>query len=171
MGESPVPAVWEPRNPHDGDFRFKAVNRPDFSPDNWPADPGEYRPTSHFIRRYRNHERVFTGDVINNAITSGEVVPALDDCAAFYDAYPGVVYYVIVGWDQSYDAPRKLDKRVVVTGWGWVFDRDAALDSGRFSSRTLTKMQKTNEQLFGDDPDNKFWMEYFDTMQELDTEP
>lgn len=168
MNKSPVEEVWRPRDPKNGDFRFKSVERPNFSPDNWPADPGEYRPTKHFIRRFRDGERVFTGDVINNAISSGDILPAHDDCAAFYDAYPGVVYYVIVGWDESYDNPKELGRRVAVTGWGWVFDRDAALDCGRFSSRTLNQIQKTNEKLFDGTSGCSFWADYFDAMQNID---
>lgn len=153
---------WEPKDPQNNDFRFKLSDDSSFDPDDWPSAPDAYRPTSHFTQRFNNINRVLTGDIINDAITSNQLVPALNDCAAFYTTKPGVVYYIVVGWDRTSPSPQERGDRVVVTGWPWLYDREEALDSGRFSSRILNRIQEINNTLFTEETADDDWLEYFE---------
>lgn len=152
---------WRPRDPPD-DFRFPVADTDNFTPNDWPADPSAYRSTSHFRQRFRQHDRVFYGDILRDAITSGNLVPALRDTAAFYTDRDGVVYYVLVGWDHSVENPQANDERVVITCWPWVYDRETALDSGRYSTRLLNQMMGLNNTLLNEDTADDFWLEYYD---------
>lgn len=152
------PGIWEPRSPESGDFRFVECNGDRFDPSEWPADPRKYRATQHFTQRFRRYERAFQGKDIREAISSGNLVPALGDCAAFYTTRPGVVIYIVVGWDRS--SPSASNDRVVVTGWPYVFDREEALESGTWATTTLNRIQHLNGTLMNEETADEFWLDY-----------
>lgn len=158
MGHNQTTKPWHPRDPPD-DFRFSSDDTDAYDPDDWPRDPSLYRPTMHFRQRFHDYNRVLDGDHIREAITEGEKIPAINDCGAFYTTRPGIVYYVIVGWDLTSDADS--DDRVVVTAWPWVYDRDSALDAG-YSSRVLTRMQRLNGTVFNEHTADHDWLEYYE---------
>jgi hypothetical protein len=151
---------WRPRNPPE-DFSFPAAHSDDFDPDDWPADPSAYRPSSHFRQRFREYDRCFTSDRLRETIEAGNRVPALRDTCAFYLDRSGVAFYVIVGWDLSLDTPREDDERIAVTCWPWVYDHDKALDTGRWSTRILNRMMTLNGTLLNEQTADDFWLEYY----------
>lgn len=156
-----VPDRCKPIAPSEGNFRLRGVDDDDFNETDWPRDPSEYRPTTHFLQQYREYDRVLSDDVINNAITEGILVPALDDCAAFALDSHGVVYYFIVGADLERNNP--WDGRVVVTAWPWVYDREIALDNG-YSTLVLNRMQELNSQFMNESTSDDDWLEYYETI-------
>lgn len=156
----------EPENPAEEKYEFTNVDVGPFDKSDWPNEPTAYRATSHFIQHYRQNDRIFSGDIIAEAISSGQMVPAFNDCGAFYTDREGVVYYFIVGWDQDSPQPKERGERVLVTGWPWVYDRELALDSGRYSSRVLTRMQNVNQTLMNEQTADDFWLEYFEEGME-----
>lgn len=158
-----TPGTWcRPEDPYNDEFQFVGVSSDGFDPDNWPTTPPAYRPTTHFYQLYRENDRVFSGDIIDEAISSGDIVPALNECGAFYTDKSGVVYYIVVGWDFECRNPREKGERVVVTGWPWVYDRELALDAG-FSTRILNRMQSVNETLFNEKTADHDWLDYFES--------
>jgi len=159
MGHDPT--RWQPTDPKAGDFSFQNIDPAGFDPDDWPAEPSAYRPTTHFRTRYQEYGRLLDGDIIHNAITGGDLIPAADGCGAFYTTHPGIVFYIIVGWDHQHDSPREEDARAVVTGWPWVFDRDEALDSGRYSTRVLNRMMDLNGTLYNEGTADHDWLTYY----------
>lgn len=159
MGHNQHQKPWMPRNPPE-DFRFSSDNASEYSPDDWPREPDAYRPTMHFRQRFHDYNRALDGSHINEAITEGTKIPAMHTCGAFYTTRPGVVYYVVVGWDRTSD-PASND-RVVVTGWPWVYDREAAIESGRYSTRVLNRIQQLNGTLFNEHTVDDDWLGYYE---------
>lgn len=150
---------WYPIDPPD-DFSFSGVDSLDFNPDHWPNEPDKYRPTAHFRQRFNDYHRALTGEIINDAITGGKKIPASDDCVAFYTTDPGIVYYLIAGWDHQ--TPPDSDDRVIITGWPYVYDRDAALNDGRYSLRLINRVQEINQSLFNAETADDDWLEYYE---------
>lgn len=110
-----------------------------FNPADFPRDPSAYSPTSHFKQRFREDRRHLDGEKIQTCFLDGDLVEAEDGCGDFWYNHFGVEYHLIVGW-------HKDGYRVTVTAWPVLNDRDAALDSGRWTSKQLDTIKSFNER-------------------------
>jgi len=111
-----------------------------FDPSLYPQDPAAYTALDHFIQRFKEPERFLTDEVVRTTIEDGDLRDNGDGCACFRQPWgDGVAYYLIAG--HHYDG-----YRVMVTGWPWVHNREAALDSGRWSNDELDTIEQLNER-------------------------
>jgi hypothetical protein len=114
----------------------------------YPQTPGLYTPLRHFCQRFKEDERFLTDEVINSCITEGDLRDNGDGCACFRKEWgDGVAFYLIAGFHEK-------GYRVVVTAWPHLHDREAALNSGRWSSDELDTIESLNERYqdrFADD--------------------
>lgn len=106
----------------------------------YPSKPGVYSPLPHFVQRFREDERFLTDEVVEKCIKEGDLRDNGDGCGCFRKVWgKGVAYYLIVGFHEK-------GYRVVVTGWPHLHDREAALDSGRWSTKELDTIKSLNDR-------------------------
>ena len=112
----------------------------DFREYDYPQTPGIYTPLRHFIQRFKEPERFLTDEIVERCIRYGDLRDNGDGCACLRLEWgDGVAYYLIAGFHEK-------GYRVVVTAWPHLHDRQAALDSGRWSSDELDTIEQLNEQ-------------------------
>jgi hypothetical protein len=88
----------------------------------------------------KEEERFINGKVIYEAVTKGDIRNNKDGCACFRKTWgKGVAYYLIVGFHEE-------GHLVYVTCWPHLHDREAALDSGFWSSKDLRMIESLNEE-------------------------
>lgn len=125
--------------------------------DEWmyPRDPDRYEPTRKFRQRFRELGGCINGQDINDAFEYGELYPAAQGCASFIKDAGGVAFYVIVSANlkPNYEDKRPLSEEqykkfnaddfdhTAVTVWPYVYDRDRAWNTGRWSGKQLDKIQ------------------------------
>lgn len=120
----------------------------------WPRETGLYSPTSKFTSRFVELGDIIDGDDITEAILYGERYAAARGCVAFVSDLGGVALYIIVSYDVPDDlslesrpsldqypnlTPDDLDY-VAVTLWPYVYDREKAWGTGRWSSEQLDRI-------------------------------
>jgi hypothetical protein len=112
-----------------------------FRESDYPREPNEYTPLRHFRQRFREDDRYLNGEVIESCITEGEIRDNGDGCACFRKIWGGgVAYYLVAGFHER-------GYRVLVTGWPYVHDRQAALESGRWNSKQLNIIEEDNKRM------------------------
>jgi len=124
----------------------------------YPHDPSEYVPLDHFIQRYKEPERFLSDEVIERTLSEGDLRDNGDGTACFRKEWgKGVAYYFIAGFHYK-------GYRVLITAWPHLHNRDAALDSGEWSSEELDTIERLNEKksdseqsLTDDYPDYVSW--------------
>jgi hypothetical protein len=118
--------------PLDRDRKFREYD--------YPSKPSLYRPLRHFIQRFKEPQRFLTEEVVNECISNGDLRSNKNGCGCFRKEWgDGVAYYLIVGYHED-------GYRVTVTGWPHLHHREAALDSGRWSSKELDTIEALNEK-------------------------
>lgn len=114
----------------------------------YPSKPGVYSPLRHFVQRFKEEERFLTDEVIEECIENGDLRDNGDGCACFRKEWgDGVAYYLIAGYHEK-------GFRVLVTAWPHLHDRQAALDSGRWSSKELDTIESLNQRYQDDFEDD-----------------
>jgi len=104
-------------------------------------DPEDYLPAASFRQRMRELGGIVDGDMIDDAIEYGSGVRASEGCNAFVLFRPGVTFSFI--WKPS-DGVRYAGDMISV--WPYVYDREKALDSGRWSSKEINTMEEIAAQ-------------------------
>jgi hypothetical protein len=111
-----------------------------FKKSDYPSNPGAYTPLIHFLQQKRQERRYLTDEVVESCITDGDLRDNNDGTACFRLVWgQGVAYYLITGFHRK-------GYRVTITGWPHLHDRDAALNSGRWSSEELDQIEKLNDE-------------------------
>lgn len=130
--------------------------KPGLEPDEdlWPRDPSIYEPTEKFIQRFKDFGSFMDGDIIEDAIKYGELYTASRGCVTFINDLGGVAFYIVVTSEPKVDISNKNATEVedynyrAVSIWPYVYNREQALDTGRWSSRFLDKIQNLTEDGF-----------------------
>ena len=114
-------------------------NRP-FVERDYPRDPNEYTPHRHFIQRYKEDRRFLNSEIIESAITDGDLRDNNDGCACFrLERGKGVAYYLIAGF-------HKDGYRILITAWPCVHSRRLALKSDMWDEEQLDRIEKFNDK-------------------------
>lgn len=115
----------------------------------WPRDPNIYEPSEKFISRFKQFGSTMDGDIIEDAIKYGELYTASRGCVAFVNNLEGVAFYIIVAKEVKPSFNKDKDIATVndynyrgITIWPYVYNREMALDTGRWSSRHLNQIEE-----------------------------
>lgn len=117
----------------------------------YPRDVDFYEPSQKFIGRVKELNGAIEGDDISFAINYGEMYAAARGCVAFVNDAGGVVYYIVVEAElkehlktKGHSKDEGIQELTVndfnhraVTVWPYVYDRDRAWDTGRWTGQEL----------------------------------
>lgn len=118
------------------------INRVEFDEDDYPRDLSYYTPTDHFVNKMKDDRRMLETEIVEEAVENGELCDNGDGTACFKTRVgEGVGYYVICGWHEK-------GYRVLITAWPHLHDREAALDSGLWSTLDLNKIAELNAEYY-----------------------
>lgn len=96
--------------------------------------------TDHFAQKFRNPRRFLTDEVVRSTIETGWLRDNKDGCGCFVKPWgEGVTYYLIVGYHQD-------GYPIAVTAWPFLRDREAALNSGEWSSEAIDRIEELNAE-------------------------
>lgn len=115
----------------------------------WPRDPSEYHITLKFRERFKEFGSIIDGDIVRRAIQEGDLYEASRDCVAFVEDMDGVSLCVVVGMGREEDSGYAPLNAVSI--WPYLYDREKALNTGRWSSRELNEMEELYRDSFEDE--------------------
>lgn len=127
----------------------------------FPREPDRYEPSDKFIQRFRKLGGAVKGDDIEDAIKYGESFTAARGCVAFVKNAGGVAFYMVV--DAEYNGHEDIEpealqdhydeldaddfKHRAVTLWAYVYDRDRAWDTGRWTGDQLDTIEELEPEV------------------------
>lgn len=130
----------------------------DVDEDWWPRDPYRYDPTEKWKQRMRRLSGIIESGDVREAIQTGDIYRAANNNIAFVKDLSGIVLYVVMDAqlqkvDDEYPTnPSKTDYWFKgVTVWPYIYDRDKAWSTGRWTGRELDvveQIRKENEEVY-----------------------
>lgn len=124
----------------------------------WPRHPPRYDPTDNFQSRMRRLSGIIDGKDVKKAIEEGDIYRAANENVAFVNDLGGLAIYVVVDaklqkrGDEYPTNPMKSDYYFKgVTVWPYIYDRDDAWGTGRWSSKELDiieQIKKENAEVY-----------------------
>jgi len=131
----------------------------EFCKQDYPHQPHKYHLHIHFLQRMKEPERFLNGEVIARLISEGHLKDNKDGCAAFHwSRFGGIEYWLIAGYHVD-------GYRVVVSAWPYLRDREAALQSNRWTNEKLDMVEEFNKQKKRKESEPSLrerWSEYFE---------
>jgi len=142
----------------------KFIDAEDDVEDNiWPRDPTYYIRTKAWKQRIDTLLGVISQDQIHNTIRSGEVYSSLSNSVTFVKEFNGVVLYVIVSAELNcfggeYPTNPSVNDYTynAVSIWPYVWDRDKAMNQGKWSEQDLESIQELCEDESGQSEISKY---------------
>lgn len=124
--------------------------------DLWPRCPSKYVPTRKFQQRFKDLGSIVTEDDVTGAIRYGEVWPSARATISFVNDLGGVVIYVVASSDLKSDEDLEVRPSesqypdlqpedfyyTLVTLWPYVYDRERAWGTGRWSGQQLDEIEE-----------------------------
>lgn len=129
----------------------------EFDEELYPRDPLKYTPSDKFLDRFNRLGGIINSDDVQETIRYGKMYPSARGTVSFVKDLGGVILYIVVTADVPTDednlAPREATEKYPslqiedldhsgITIWPYLFSRDKALDTGRWSTKQLKEIQE-----------------------------
>lgn len=118
----------------------------------WPRDPYRYDPTNAWRNRIKELDGIVGSEDIQEAIQLGDMYKSANDTLTFVNDLGGLVIYVVVDAQlqkrgDSYPTNPTMEDYWFkgVTVWPYIYDRDKAWSTGRWTGDDLDKVEQMVE--------------------------